>query len=306
VQQTDSSIKVAVGNGTHGVTVGCRHVMTELAACYLISLGMTAPRAITTVNFCMPTAFSVADPPRHRALCDAFAARHRSARDYVPPLAFRTGISNFSFVVPATLAGRSLPGCEQSLAEDVCEMTQYGITALVSVYESAFPQQVLDAACTEARVRPLVYLHLAVNDMCAPTLEQLDTFVGFVHEQTRNAVGAVAVHCYAGVGRTGTAIAAYMIAKHDMGCKEAIHMLRTLRPLSVQSRAQEDVLHEYAALCKSRNEQRAVDGAGGVVGALGDGGGGVVGALGDGGGRDESNGLKCLTGNVIVTAVDSN
>lgn len=50
--------------------------------------------------------------------------------------------------------------------------------------------------------------------------------------------GKAAVHCHAGLGRTGVLIACYLVFSERIGAEEAIHRVRSNRPKAVQTRGQ--------------------------------------------------------------------
>jgi len=91
---------------------------------------------------------------------------------------------------------------------------------------------------------------ICVEDFTPPTLDQVDEFVSFV--EAKLAEGKkVLVHCFAGRGRTGTMLAAFLIHR-GMSSDAAIREIReragraygTIR--GVIEPEQEEILHAYS------------------------------------------------------------
>ncbi|XP_077972174.1 uncharacterized protein LOC120339411 [Styela clava] len=62
--------------------------------------------------------------------------------------------------------------------------------------------------------------------------------------------GKVAVHCHAGLGRTGVLIACYLVYAHRMDASFAINTVRKRRPNSIQTRGQIACIQEFAQFLK--------------------------------------------------------
>lgn len=143
---------------------------------------------------------------------------------------------NFCFVIDGVLAGSAQPGTMGSVMEDLEDARLHGITHVVSLTESPLPR----AAISESG---LGYDHIPVEDFTPPSLKDIERFTEIVDE-VRKQGGAVLVHCRAGVGRTGTMLAAYLVHK-GMTASEAIERVRELRPGSVETRSQEKMVRKY-------------------------------------------------------------
>ncbi len=147
-------------------------------------------------------------------------------------------LRNFGFVIDNQLAGLAHPGFSGDLDGALAELRAEGITGLVSLDEGGIAGEV-------AQAHDLAYLHLPIDDFGAPTLRQADRFVSFVEEQLASG-GQVAAHCQAGIGRTGTMLAAYLIAQ-GASVEEAVTQVKRRRAQSVESDRQLAFLNEYAA-----------------------------------------------------------
>jgi atypical dual specificity phosphatase len=157
-------------------------------------------------------------------------------------------VRNFSWVVDDRLAGMAQPGVIARLADDLAYLAEQDITLLVSLTENVLDPQALSAAGLET-------LHIPVKDFTAPTQEQLRTFVAEVERRQKNNE-AVGVHCGAGLGRTGTFLAAWFVSR-GMTAPAAIAEVRRLRPGSIETATQERAIAEYAAAFAAEPVTRA-------------------------------------------------
>ncbi len=143
-------------------------------------------------------------------------------------------LGNFSFVIEKKLAGSARPGLYRELNEDLEFMKSQGIGAVVSLTEAPLAaREVIDAG--------LVYLHIPVQDFTPPTPQQFQQFQDFMNRQP----SAVLVHCHAGMGRTGTMLASYLISQ-GLSVEEAITQVRQARPGSIETGTQINALRAWA------------------------------------------------------------
>ena len=90
----------------------------------------------------------------------------------------------------------------------------------------------------------LMVYHVPIVDMEAPTQEQLQRCVTAIERAHAQDMG-VAVHCAAGLGRTGTVLAAWLVTQ-GLSAPNAIARVRRLRPGSVETDEQERAVEEFA------------------------------------------------------------
>jgi len=147
-----------------------------------------------------------------------------------------TSMDGFSWLVEGELAAMPLPGRNRDLAVGAEFLRMEGVRTLVSLTETPPDAEVLAAS-------DIAQVHIPVHDFTAPTLEQMIEFVGVVRASAARGE-PVGVHCTAGLGRSGTMAAAYLVAE-GATATEAITTLRRLRPGSIETEAQEAAVSRY-------------------------------------------------------------
>jgi atypical dual specificity phosphatase len=99
----------------------------------------------------------------------------------------------------------------------------------------------------------LLVFHEPLEDMEPPSQEQLERAVSAVLRATTHNM-PVAVHCGAGLGRTGVVIAAYFVAR-GASAANAIARIRKLRPGSIETDEQEEAIELFARGRKGQAER---------------------------------------------------
>jgi len=147
-------------------------------------------------------------------------------------------LPDLTWVIPGELAAMGRPGSIVGFAREMKALLAVGIRRIISLTER--PLGVGMGPLTDFQI-----YHLPVVDFRAPSQEIIERSVELIDE-ARAAGEGILVHCYMGIGRTGTVVAAYLTTQGLTGI-EAIDRVRELRPGSVEVPAQEEAVVTYWA-----------------------------------------------------------
>jgi atypical dual specificity phosphatase len=139
----------------------------------------------------------------------------------------------FSWVEKPLLAALARP----SSPEDLQWLREQGIELLLSLTEDRPRRDWVEDA-------GLLVFHEPLEDMEPPTQEQLDRCVSVLTKALARRM-PVAVHCGAGLGRTGVVLAAYFVTR-GLTAANAVARVRRLRPNSVETEEQAVAVEQFA------------------------------------------------------------
>ena len=138
----------------------------------------------------------------------------------------------FSWLIENKLAGSGIP----TSIEEVQWIIEQGVKSIVTIREEPLDDD---------WIKDVNYLHVMSNDMGVPEFDDLVHVVDFIHKRiTSNE--PVMVHCLAGMGRTGTILACYLVKYQNMSADEAIQKVREERPGSILSYLQEEIIFRFS------------------------------------------------------------
>ena len=138
---------------------------------------------------------------------------------------------NFSWLIEGKLAGSAIP----TSFEEIKWLIDGGVKSIVTVREESLDDD---------WIKNINYLHIHSNDMGVPEFEDLVKAVDFIHQRITNNE-PVMVHCLAGLGRTGTILACYLIKYQKLSADNSIQKVRESRPGSIQSFPQEEIIFQF-------------------------------------------------------------
>lgn len=141
--------------------------------------------------------------------------------------------SGFSWIEKPLLAALARP----SGPEDLAWLREQGIELLLSLTEDRPRRDWIDDA-------GLLVYHEPLEDMEAPAQDQIDRCVSAIVRANERKMG-VAVHCGAGLGRTGVVVASYFVTR-GLNAANAIARIRRLRPGSIETDEQVGAVELYA------------------------------------------------------------
>lgn len=144
---------------------------------------------------------------------------------------------NFSWIDEPRLAAHALPHS----VDELVWLRQQGIELVITLTESPLRREWLADAS-------LLGMHVPIEDMEPPTIEQVQQIISGIKKAHERGMG-VSIHCHFGRGRTGTILACWFV-EQGMPAVQAVRHVRRLRPGSVETPEQEELVAAFETILR--------------------------------------------------------
>jgi atypical dual specificity phosphatase len=146
------------------------------------------------------------------------------------------GPQDFRWVVPGRVGTMPKPGAVISIDHDLKALRTVGVTVLITLTKNPLPEDKLAQY-------GLRCIHLPIYDREPPTVSQL-RMLSMRMSAMINQGDVLVVHCRAGIGRTGTVVAGWLI-NEGLTAQAALERIRKINPKYVQTTEQEEFLTTF-------------------------------------------------------------
>lgn len=150
----------------------------------------------------------------------------------MPNHAERPPIDTF-WVVPHTLLAGEYPGHidEEKAQEKINWLIEQGVTAFVDLTEDGELRPYMHLSPDQvASGQQIAYVRTPIRDVSIPTVPEMIAILNHIDAKIEER-HIVYVHCWGGIGRTGTVIGCYLV-RHGMKGDEALEAIAQLRKQS--------------------------------------------------------------------------
>lgn len=157
------------------------------------------------------------------------------------------GPRGFLWLKKGMLAGTPRPGLVADIEYDLKALKRVGVSVLVSLTENRVDSN-------ELKAFDIKHVEFPIPDMGAPSIEDAIEMCERINEMMNNDE-VLAVHCKAGLGRTGTILVSQLIWE-GMSALDALEKARRIEPRWVQSEEQVEFLERFAEAVRQNDGER--------------------------------------------------
>jgi len=121
-----------------------------------------------------------------------------------------------------------------------------GFRLVITLTEEPLPKELVH----EMEERGIRWVWEPIPDFSPPTIEQMNRILKLIYENEKRG-DKILIHCGAGLGRTGTVLACYLVSKR-VDAQHAIEKVRNARPGAIESVSQVIFVYNYERIIKNQ------------------------------------------------------